>query len=125
MKIECKVLGIFSAGEAKSKSVRACGYVEVVDADHQMSRRAWTVWNSPGGLSIDACEQDHDHDPQGIDLALLEASIAEALAHAGEGLSVKVSPRAGVFGRIKGYLGLEQEPTSARNRTDVRRKEKH
>ena len=122
MKIECKMLGIFSTGEAKSKSVRACGYVEVVDAGHQMSRRAWTVWNSPRGLSIDACEQDHA--PQGVDLALLEASIAEALAHADEGLSVKVSPRAGVFGRIKDYLGLKQV-AGVRNGAGVRRKEKH
>lgn len=120
MKIECKVLGIFSAGEAKGKSLGACGYVEVVDADHQMSRRAWTVWNSPGRLSIDACEQEHVR--QDVDLALLEASIAEALAHADEGTSVKVPKRSGVFGRIKGYLGLEQ--ASARNRTEARRKEK-
>jgi len=123
MKIECKVLGIFSAGEAKGKSLGACGYLEVFDADHQMSRRAWTVWNSPGGLSIDACEQEHVR--QDVDLALLEASIAEALAHADEGASVKIPKRSGVFDRIKGYLGLEQEQTSARNRMEVRRKEKH
>jgi len=120
MKIECKVLGIFSAGEAKGESVRACGYVEVVDAGHQMSRRAWTVWNSPGGLSIDACEQDHA--PHGVDLALLEASIAEALAYAEEGIFVKAPKRTGVFGRIMGYLGLEQ--VSTRNGAEARRKEK-